>query len=126
MGEWWCPRFCLISRACCSRYPQGQQRGRGGKGGKRELPAGRAAQPGPPGWLSRSRQPAMTQRRVLRQYRADPLENIDWGVIKKNLPICLERSIYFRKKVSLQTGELQPGREAGCLMTKKTKLVHEF
>lgn len=38
MGEWWwCPRFCLIFRACCSRYSQRQQRGRGGKGDKREL-----------------------------------------------------------------------------------------
>lgn len=42
-GEWWCPRFCLIFRACCSRYPQGQQRGRGGR---RELLAAGSAVPG--------------------------------------------------------------------------------
>lgn len=43
--------FFLIFRACCSRYPQRQQRVRGGEGGKRELLPRAAPSRGP----SRSR-----------------------------------------------------------------------
>lgn len=146
-GEWWCPRFCLISRALCVGYPRGHSGAREAGGsccrGQRRPGASparvggtaRRAQPGSrcPGLSTAPRGglPAPHNPQGPGDGFCSNIEPILWvtltrGKEKKSTDL-LERPIYFRKKVFLQTGELRPGHEVGCLMTKKkTKLMQGF
>lgn len=86
-----------VFQGVLEQVSSGAAAGQGRQGGKKELLARGRAVPGassshaglspapaaggsagpPPGRPPLSRQPAMTRRWVLRQYRADPLGNID-------------------------------------------------